>query len=93
MPLACWDVDVGAIQVKQVPEELHDAIRRRAADEGLSVGEYVLSVLRRDLALPSRRQWLDRLERREPVEGVDVAETLDAGRREREQELRAARRR
>lgn len=57
---------MGAIQVKNVPEELHRALRERAAREGIDLQEYVLQVLRRDLAVPSQREWLDEL-RRQPV--------------------------
>lgn len=57
---------MGAIQVKHVPEELHAALRERAAAEGVSLQDYVLGVLRRDLVLPSQRDWLDDL-RRQPV--------------------------
>jgi hypothetical protein len=56
---------VGAIQVKDVPEELHEAIRQRAAREGVDLRTYVLDVLRRDLALPTQREWLAEL-RRQP---------------------------
>lgn len=59
-------VDVSAIQVKNVPEELHRALRERAAREGVDLQDYVLQVLRRDLAVPSQREWLDDL-RRQPV--------------------------
>jgi len=56
---------VGAIQVKDVPEELHEALRQRAAREGVDLRTYVLGVLRRDLALPTQREWLEEL-RRQP---------------------------
>jgi hypothetical protein len=57
---------MGAIQVKNVPKELHEQLRRRAAAEGLDLQDYVLQVLRRDLAVPSQREWLDDL-RGQPI--------------------------
>jgi hypothetical protein len=73
---------MSAIQVKGVPPELHDAVRRRALEEGMTVSQYVLAVLRRDLSVPSRREWLRRLASREPVEGIDIVREIDAARRE-----------
>jgi hypothetical protein len=54
---ASYTMAMGAIQVKHVPERLHEVVRQRAAEEGMSVGEYVLSLIRRDLATPSQQQW------------------------------------
>jgi antitoxin FitA len=83
---------MGAIQVKNVPERVHEAIRKRAAAEGVTVGEYVLRAVKRDLALPTQKEWLARVSRRPSVKGVDVVATLDAVRSEREKELDSARR-
>jgi antitoxin FitA len=83
---------MGAIQVKDVPEELHEALRRRAIREGMSLADYVLDLIRRDLGLPSRREWFERLATREPVNlrPGEAAEALHAARAEREAELAAA---
>jgi hypothetical protein len=83
---------MGAIQVKDVPEELHEALRRRAIQEGMTLADYVLDLIRRDLGLPSRRDWLERLAASEPVklERGAVTEALHAARAEREAQLDAA---
>jgi len=81
---------MGAIQVKDLPEELHEALRRRAIEEGMTLADYVLDLIRRDLGLPSRREWFERLAGREPVRNVDVLEALDAARAERDGEIDAA---
>ena len=81
---------MGAIQVKGVPEELHAALRRRALQEGTTLADYVLDLIRRDLGLPSRREWLERLATREPVEGGDIAEEIRAARAERDAQIDAA---
>lgn len=52
---------MSAIQVKHVPEELHEALRERAARAGMDLQDYVLALIRRDLALPSQEEWLDSL--------------------------------
>jgi plasmid stability protein len=83
---------MGAIQVKAVPEELHEALRRRAIQEGMSLADYVLDLIRRDLGLPSRREWLERLATRKPVglEPDAIVEALHAARAERAAQLDAA---
>jgi hypothetical protein len=83
---------MGAIQVKDVPEELHEALRRRAIQEGMTLADYVLDLIRRDLGLPSRREWLERLATREPVDiqpGA-IAEDIRAARAERDDQIDAA---
>ena len=83
---------VGAIQVKDVPEELHKALRRRALEHGMTLADYVLDLIRRDLGLPSRREWFERLATRQPVNlrPGEAAEALHAARAEREAQLAAA---
>ena len=77
--------------MKDVPEELHAALRRRAIQEGMTLADYVLDLIRRDLGLPSRREWLERLATREPVDisREDILEALDDARAEREAQLAA----
>ncbi len=83
---------MGAIQVKDVPQELHEALRRRALEQGMTLADYVLDLIRRDLGLPSRREWFERLATREPVNlrPGEAAEELHAARAEREAQLAAA---
>lgn len=52
---------MSAIQVKNVPTEIHDELRRRAEAEGKTVGEVILESLRRDLRRQTMREWLDDL--------------------------------
>ena len=75
---ACYIHAMGALQVKNIPPDLHDAIRRRAAEQGLTVSDYVLELVRRDLAVPSQRQWFAELAERAPVERADIVGALDA---------------
>lgn len=81
-----------ALQVRDLPADLHRRLRERARDERMSISEYVLELLERDLALPSRREWSERLASREPVE-ADTVGAVERGRDERDAELTAARRR
>jgi hypothetical protein len=84
---------VSAIQVKNVPSDLHERLRARARLEGRNLSDYVLDVLRRDLAVPTTREWLDRLKRSEPVTGISSEEIVAAiheGRAERDAQIRRA---
>lgn len=79
---------MSAIQVKNVPEELHEALRRRAAQEGVDLQTYVLRLIHRDLALPSQQEWLEQLRAQPQLHDVPPAsETLRAAREERERTL------
>lgn len=78
---------MGAIQIKNVPEDLHAAIRSRAAEEGKTVSDYVLDLIRRDLEVPTIRAWLARLGHREPVEPFDSAEAVREMRAEWDRDL------
>ena len=83
---------MGAIQVKDVPKELHEALRRRAVEQGMTLADYVLDLIRRDLGVPSRREWFERLATREPVKlgPGEAAEMIRAERAEREAQIAAA---
>lgn len=50
---------MSAIQVKNVPEDLHGALRERAAAEDKTIGEVILESLRRDLRRQTMREWID----------------------------------
>ena len=64
--------------MKNIPDDLHAALRDRAEHEGTTLSELVTRVLRREVALPSMADWLDDLGRLDPIEpAVDVAQLLD----------------
>ena len=85
--------EMGSVQVRDMPEDLHDALRRRAKGEGMTVREYLLHVIERDLSLPTLREWLDRVSDLEPVEGLDAVTAVREGRVERDEQLGRAHRR
>lgn len=73
---------MGNVQVKNVDPSVHDALRRRAAESGQSISDYVLELVRRDLRRPSKREWIDRARalRSTGRTSAEVREILDAGR-------------
>jgi antitoxin FitA len=48
------------IQVKDVPDAVHATLRRRAANAGMSLQEYLLAKLSEDAATPTLDELLDR---------------------------------
>lgn len=48
------------IQVKDVPDAVHATLRRRAANAGMSLQEYLLAKLSEDAATPTLDEVLDR---------------------------------
>lgn len=93
MSQACYIHAMSAIQVKEVPADLHERLRARARSNRQSVGGYVLGLIERDLALPTTREWLAQLKQAEPVTGVtreDVLESIREGREERDEQIWAA---
>ena len=61
-----------AIQVRDVPPDLHDKLRQRAAQERVTLSTFVLRLLEREVDRPSTGQWLAGLADREPVGDADV---------------------
>lgn len=53
-----------SIQVKDVPDDVHATLRRRAADAGQSLQEYLLGQLTEDARTPTLGELFDRIEQR-----------------------------
>ena len=70
------------LQIKDLPDEVHDELRRRARQRGATLRDYVLDLILADQAMPSRDEWLARLRARPRIElAAPVAELLAADRR------------
>ena len=52
-----------SIQIKNVPPEVHRVLRRRAAEEGQSLQEYLLARLSEEAQLETPAEVFDRIER------------------------------
>ncbi|MEO1058436.1 MAG: hypothetical protein AAFY28_16130 [Actinomycetota bacterium] len=72
-----------SIQVKDVPDEVHRTLRRRAAGAGMSLQEYLLGRLRDDAATPTIDEVLDRAGARAGGR-APLASTVDALRNDRD---------
>jgi hypothetical protein len=68
------------IQIRNVPDELHRSLKERAAREGTTMSDLILSELPRLAHNPSPEQVLERISRRPSVPGPPAPELIDAER-------------
>jgi plasmid stability protein len=71
------------LQVRNVPDDLHRALKERAAREGTTMSELVLRELPRVAHKPSPEQVLARIRQRSPVGGPSSADAIAAEREKR----------
>jgi antitoxin FitA len=91
MLITCKHVDtMKMIQIRNVPDDLHKALKVRAAKEGISMSELILRDLPRIAHRPTLAEIQERIRRRGPIEGMPSgAELVRAGREERIAQLDA----
>jgi plasmid stability protein len=76
------------IQVRNVSDELHAELTRRAKLRGQTLSDYIKALLDDDVAVPPREEVFARIHSREPVElSVPAAELIRQAREERESHL------
>ena len=69
------------IQIRDLDDDLYEALRRRAAEAGLSVPELLRREATRLAARPTMEEWLARTNRRPSgIERADVLAALDESR-------------
>jgi antitoxin FitA len=56
------------IQIRNVPDELHRKLKARAAREGTTLSDYLLSEIEQVAEKPTLRELMERLAHDEPVE-------------------------
>lgn len=56
------------IQIRNVPDDLHRTLKERAAREGMTLSDYLLSEIEQVAEKPSLRELMERLAHDEPVE-------------------------
>ncbi|MGE5114023.1 MAG: FitA-like ribbon-helix-helix domain-containing protein [Acidobacteriaceae bacterium] len=65
------------IQIRNVPDSLHRALKSRAALAGMSLSEYLLAELREIAERPTLAEFRERLHKRVPVStDVDAVRIL-----------------
>jgi plasmid stability protein len=76
------------LQIKNLPEDLHAELRRRARLDGVTIRDYVFGLIRNDQALAHKRDWLHRMRARRPVPlDRPTAELIAQDRAERDAEM------
>lgn len=66
------------IQIRDVDDDVYDALARRAGEIGLSVPEYLRKEMERLAARPTIEEWLNRTRRRSgQLSRRDTLEALD----------------
>ena len=56
------------IQIRNVPDEVHKALKVRAAKEGMSLSDFLRREVTKVAEKPSLAEIIERIRRREPVE-------------------------
>ena len=73
------------LQVKNIPDELHERLRRHAREQNCTMSAVVLIAVEREL---SRSEWRERLAQRPRSDlGAAAADLLQAERAHREREI------
>ncbi len=62
------------IQIRNVPEDLHRALKDRAAQMGMTLSGYLLSEIEQVAAKPTTKEWPERVASLEPVEVDELPE-------------------
>jgi plasmid stability protein len=55
------------IQIREVPEAVHNTLKARAAREGMSLSDFIKRELERTVERPTMREWLDLTQRAKPI--------------------------
>lgn len=71
MPFSCYCHDMANLQVKNIPDALHERLRRHALENGCTMSSVVLTALEREL---ERLDWQKRFAKHPKTDlGVDAA--------------------
>ncbi len=55
---------MGMIQIRNVPDDLHRRLKARAAEEGITLSDYLLRMAEREADLPTFAELSERIRRR-----------------------------
>ena len=57
-----------SIQIRNCPKDIHAGLVSRAEEQGKSLQQYLLDLIKSDLMTPSIDEWIEELESQESVE-------------------------
>ena len=75
------------LQIRDVPAEVRDVLKRRAKAEGLSLNAYLVRLLDQEASTPTMAEVLDRIAQRERVAGISAVDAIHEAREERDRQL------
>ncbi len=76
------------LQIKNLPDDVHEELRRRAGAQGTTIRDYVVRLLELDQAYPPRQQWLAEVLARPRIDlGRPAADLVEQDRVERDAAL------
>ena len=55
------------IQIRGVPEQLHNTLKARAAKSGMNISDFIKKELERIAERPSMQEWLERTQQSRPI--------------------------
>jgi len=55
------------VQIRNVPENVHNTLKARAAREGMSLSDFIKRELERTAERPSMQEWLDSTQQTKPI--------------------------
>lgn len=61
------------IQIRDVPERLHSVLKSRAAQEGMSLSDFLKRELERSAERPTMKEWLARTQQAKPIPAKKTA--------------------
>ncbi|NBP54618.1 MAG: hypothetical protein EBU67_10130 [Actinobacteria bacterium] len=76
---------MAALQVRNLPQDLHDRLRQRAETENRSISDIVIQILNRELTRPKMHEWLDLVAKTPdvPIPADEIVAIIHEGRAER----------
>lgn len=57
------------IQIRDVPDEVHSALKARAAREGMSLSDFLKRELEHTVTRPTMQEWLEETRKAKPIVG------------------------
>lgn len=73
------------VQIRGVPGDLRERLKRRAAGKGVSMSQYVIKVLTDDIERPTLEEWIEETGKLPRIEGFSPTELIREIRREAEE--------
>ena len=85
MPVSCYYQRMSNLQVRNIPDELHERLRLHARKKGVTISATVIAAIEREL---NRNEWRERLASRPKTDlGVSASALLIEERARRDAEL------